>query len=84
MNDKDKRILPQCSRECIRTEKACSQSECRMWIDFPEEQNCTLVSIYQKGSMTLEEVSKRLGVSFVRVSQIEKHALKKLSKRIKI
>tara|TARA_B100001057_G_scaffold491140_1_gene580777 strand:- start:3976 stop:4230 length:255 start_codon:yes stop_codon:yes gene_type:complete len=84
MSDKDKKILPECSKECIRTEKACKQGGCRMWIDFPEEQNCSLVSIYQKGSMTLEEVSKRLGVSFVRVSQIEKQALKKLSKRIKI
>jgi DNA-directed RNA polymerase specialized sigma subunit len=33
--------------------------------------------------MTLDEISKRIGVSLVRVSQIEKHALSKLSKRIK-
>ena len=33
--------------------------------------------------MTLDEVSKRFGISLVRVSQIEKQAIKKLSKRIK-
>ena len=33
--------------------------------------------------MTLEEVSKRIGVSLVRISQIEKEALKKIRKRIK-
>jgi len=33
--------------------------------------------------MTLNEVSKRLGTSLVRVSQIEKQAINKLFKRIK-
>ena len=55
-----------------------------MWIDYPEDNNCTLNSIQKHGPMTLAEVSKRLGVSIVRISQIEKAALKKLSKRIKI
>ena len=55
-----------------------------MWIDYEEDQNCSLVSIYENGAMTLEEVAKRMKISFVRVSQIEKKALEKLSKRIKI
>ena len=33
--------------------------------------------------MTLDEIAKRLGISLVRVSQIEKEAIKKLYKRIK-
>ena len=43
-----------------------------------------LKAIEKHGPMTLDQISKRLGISIVRVSQIEKQALKKLSKRIKI
>ena len=72
----------------------CGCSKERCWIDFPEDQNCIYVSISKHGAMTLDElskvvgrldeVSKRLGISLVRVSQIEKEAMKKLSKRIKL
>lgn len=76
--------LPQCSKECMRDNKDCDVSSCRMWVDYGKDNNCSLVSIYHNGAMTLDEVSKRLKISLVRVSQIEKEALKKLSKRIKI
>ena len=56
----------------------------RCWIDYPEDNNCIYCTIEKNGSMTLDEVSKRLKISLVRVSQIEKEALKKLSKRIKL
>jgi DNA-directed RNA polymerase specialized sigma subunit len=56
----------------------------RSWIDYPEDENCIYVAIKKHGAMTLEQVAKRLGISLVRVSQIEKQAIKKLSKRIKI
>jgi hypothetical protein len=56
----------------------------RCWIDYPEDNNCVNTAVKKHGSMTLEEVSKRLHVSLVRISQIEKQALVKLSKRIKI
>ncbi len=56
----------------------------RCWIDYPEDNNCINVAISKHGAMTLDEVSKRLHISLVRVSQIEKQALGKLSKRIKI
>lgn len=76
--------LPKCAEECLASGEICTKQACRMWINFGQDQNCSLVSIYQNGKMTLEEVSKRMGISFVRVSQIEKQALKKLFKRIKI
>jgi len=76
--------LPQCSIECMRDNKDCTKTSCRMWIDHDKDNNCSLVSIYHNGSMTLDEISKRLKISLVRVSQIEKEAIKKLSKRIKI
>ena len=58
------------------------RSKC--WIDFPLDNNCIYKSIDKHGPMTLAEVAKRLKISLVRVSQIEKEALKKLSKRIKL
>ena len=60
------------------------QGKERCWIDYPEDDNCIYEAIRKHGSMTLEQVAKRLGISLVRVSQIEKQALNKLSKRIKL
>ncbi len=62
----------------------CSKDNCKCWIDYPEDLNCMYVAIDKYGPMTLNEVAKRLGISLVRVSQIEKKALSKLCKRIKI
>ena len=62
----------------------CGRNKDDCWIDYPEDNNCIYVSIDKHGSMTLQQVADRLGISFVRVSQIEKQAIKKLSKRIKI
>ena len=63
--------------------ECCNHPDCRCWIDYPEDDNCINVAIQKHGAMTLSEVAKRLNISLVRVSQIEKQALKKLSKRIK-
>ena len=74
--------LPACSKECVFGQKNCKKEECRYWINYPEDNNCSLISIYRNGPMTLNEVSKRIGVSLVRISQIEKQAISKLKKRI--
>lgn len=61
----------------------CGGQKERCWIDYPEDNNCIYNSINKNGAMTLDEIAKRLGISLVRVSQIEKEAIKKLYKRIK-
>ena len=63
-------------------ELKCTKESCRNWIDYPEDNNCVLESVRKNGKMTLLETAKRLGISLVRVSQIEKAALSKLRKRI--
>ena len=75
---------PQCYMECKKSGSCCHNSGCKMWIDFEEDYNCSLISIEENGPMTLDQISKRLKVSLVRISQIEKKALTKISKRIKI
>jgi len=67
-----------CAKECKKTKKGCDVVECRLWVDFEEDYNCCLVSIYEHGAMTLREVAKRLGISFARVKQIETKALMRL------
>ena len=79
MNNKDG--LLECSRLCMRDKISCQNKECRLWINYKKEYNCTLVSIYENGRMTLREIAEREGISFARVKQIETQALEKLKKR---
>ena len=67
-----------CSRYCIKHKKICKEKDCRMHIDFKEEYNCALVSIYENGAMTLRQIGERLGISFARVKLIETDALQKI------
>jgi len=74
--------LPECSKTCIKKRTACCNTSCRKWIDYEEDHNCCLISIDKNDDkgMTLQEVAKRIGLSFVRIRQIEQAALKKISK----
>ena len=72
-----------CIDEINKTQKVCNNKECRQWIDYGEDQNCVSIAVQKHGRMTLREVAKRLGVSYVRVKQIQDKALKKLFKKIK-
>jgi hypothetical protein len=70
--------LKACARECMSKKKECRQKECRMFIDFEEDYNCSLIAIYENGPMTLRQIGDRLGISFARVKQIETVALSKM------
>jgi len=73
----------QCLEACKTLNVSCPNSECRNWIDHEEEYNCVLQTVAQSEEqgvqLTLRDVAKRLGCSFVRVKQIEDEALKKLN-----
>ena len=73
--------LRECSRVCMRNKKICHEKECRYFIDYEDEFNCCLISIYENGNMTLREIGDRLGISFARVKQIETVALNKMKKK---
>lgn len=70
--------LRPCARKCIELKLGCPNTECRLWIDYPSENNCTLVSVYENGNMTLRQVGERIGISFARVKQLEQRALIKM------
>jgi DNA-directed RNA polymerase sigma subunit (sigma70/sigma32) len=75
--------MRECCKKCLDCDVSCpiENSDCRHWIDYENDSNCTLIAVENNDSskMTLREVSIRLGVSFVRVKQIEDSAIKKLS-----
>ncbi len=73
--------MRKCARECMIEGEECVQKDCRLWLDYSEDLNCTLVAVNKNGPMTLRQVADRLGISFVRVKQIETEILSKLKKR---
>ncbi len=72
--------MKKCVTECLLKQKVCQRSECRMWIDYEEDLNCTLVCVNNNGPLTLREVAKREKLSFVRVKQIQDDAIQKMIK----
>jgi hypothetical protein len=72
--------IRKCSQVCIDNETDCDFKECEHWINFKEDLNCDLIAIKKNGPLTLRQVGERIGVSYVRVKQIEDVALKKIRK----
>ena len=74
--------MKECAKRCEELHTSCPCEECRLWIDYPEDLNCTLHAVENKhtGELTLREVADRLGISFVRVKQIQDQASRKVVK----
>mgnify|MGYP003127349376 CR=1 FL=1 len=74
--------MRECCQKCLEYDVSCpmENSGCRHWINYEDDSNCVLIAVDNTESdhMTLREVSKRIGVSFVRIKQIETDAVKKL------
>jgi|TARA_R100000008_G_C3562983_1_gene157379 hypothetical protein len=72
--------MKKCLQKCVLESKTCAEKECRGWIEYKEDLNCSFLSIIKHKTLTLEEVAKRLDLSIVRVKQIQDKALQKLQK----
>ena len=72
-----------CVTACKELGVSCPNTGCRSWLDYDQDLNCIHVAVdkHEEG-LTLREIGDRLGISFVRVCQIEKAALGKLKKRM--
>jgi len=70
-----------CAKKCMKNKTPCPIEECRLHIDYEEDQNCTLIAIKKHNVLTLEEVGKRLNRSAVRIKQIQDKAVRKIAKR---
>ena len=71
--------MRKCKIGVVLSNKPCGECKCRQWLDYEEDLNCTLVAVDKHGPMTLRETGDRLGISFVRVKQIQDVALAKLA-----
>jgi len=72
-----------CFKEHHRHKTACSKQECRHWVSCDKFQNCTILAA-NKGPLTLQEIGDIFGVTRMRICQIEKTVIKKLSNKSKI
>ena len=73
--------MNKCAKSCLKRNASCKERKCRMWVDYGDDLNCTLITVNKHGKMTLEEVAKRLNLSFVRVKQIQDKAMQKMKKK---
>jgi hypothetical protein len=71
--------MRKCKIGVVLSNKPCEECKCRQWLDYEDDLNCTLVAAEKHGSMTLREVGDRLGISFVRVKQLQDTAIAKLA-----
>ena len=72
--------MKKCLQKCVLEDRPCTQKDCRGWIEYEDDLNCSFLSIKKYKILTLEEVAKRLGLSIVRIKQIQDKALQKLQK----
>jgi hypothetical protein len=75
--------MKDCAKKCFDQNINCKKTDCRYWIDYKKDNNCSLCAIEKNDckGLTLRETAERLGLSFVRVKQIEDAALKKIKIR---
>ena len=71
-----------CIEDCELANTACRNKDCRFWIEYSIDLNCSLICANKHGSLTLKEVAKRIGVSYVRIKQIQDNAIKKINKKM--
>ena len=56
----------------------CKKKTCRYWINSHDNYNCTILAS-KNGPMTLQQIGEIFGITRMRVCQIEKKILKKIS-----
>lgn len=67
-----------CTEACTKLDVSCPNTGCRNWMNYENDLNCAIIAADKHGELTLREVSDRIGLSFVRVKQIEDSAREKI------
>lgn len=65
--------------------KQCEKKDCRYWMKSSKCQNCCLIGSENLDlkSITLQDVGEIFGVTRMRICQIEKLAIKKITEKLK-
>jgi len=74
--------MRECAKECYLKKEACQNSQCRLYIEYEEDLNCTIIAVKKHGPMTLEQIGNRIQVSTVRAKQLVDATLLKLKKTL--
>lgn len=56
MNKED---LMVCAQQCLKDKECCEADNCRYHIDYEDEYNCSMITIYKNGPLSLREVALR-------------------------
>tara|TARA_Y100001963_G_scaffold154488_1_gene243401 strand:+ start:634 stop:870 length:237 start_codon:yes stop_codon:yes gene_type:complete len=70
-----------CFEFCEQREIICKKKSCDYWIAYNASNNCTIIAS-KEGPMTLQQIGEIFGVTRMRICQIEKKILNKLSLKI--
>lgn len=70
-----------CHELCEKYKVSCPNKECRLWIEYGEDFNCTNISVQKYGKLIFQDIGKRLNLTPSRIKQIENAALKKMKIR---
>ena len=70
-----------CFRAHQEFELECKNKDCRYWINHQESMNCTILAV-EEGPKTLQEIGNIFGVTRMRICQLEKRILSKISSMI--
>jgi hypothetical protein len=76
--------MKKCSQKCIDLDTECPNVDCRYWVEHQNSLNCTFIAIEKHGEMDLRSVGDIMGVSFVRIKQIQDKAVQKVNKLLKV
>lgn len=72
------------SLSCFKAHKECNKNcitkNCKYWHNLETSNNCIINKINEEKDLTLQEIGDLFNITRMRVCQIEKLSLKKLSK----
>ena len=71
--------MRKCKIGVVLSNKPCEECKCRQWLDYKEDLNCTLIAVDKHGPLNLRQIGERLGISFVRVKQLQDTAIAKIA-----
>ena len=71
-----------CFDICVDESVSCPVTDCRHWMDYEDDLNCSIVCANENGPLSLREIADRMGVSFVRIKQIQDLTVDKFTKRL--
>ena len=71
-----------CFEQISNERKSCKNKKCRYWIDCETHKNCCIVGARSSDKLTLQNIGEIFDVTRMRICQIEKAAIKKVSDRL--